>query len=38
MAADKCRTGDPPALVEVEPRHASRCWFAEEVKQHGIRR
>ena len=36
VAADKCRTGSPPELVDVEPEHASRCWFAEEVKEHGL--
>ncbi len=38
IAADKCRTGDPPPLVEVESQHGSRCWFAEEVKQNGLQR
>ena len=35
-AEDKCRQGDPPPLVEVAPDHGSRCWFAEEVYEHGI--
>ena len=25
-----------PPLVEVAPDHGSRCWFAEEVYEHGI--
>jgi oligopeptide transport system ATP-binding protein len=33
---DKCRTGEPPELVEVAADHSSRCWFAEEVLAHGI--
>ena len=34
--ADRCRTGEPPELVEVAADHSSRCWFAEEVLAHGI--
>jgi oligopeptide transport system ATP-binding protein len=35
-AEDACRSGEPPGLVEVSPDHISRCWFAEEVREHGI--
>lgn len=35
-AEDKCRAGDPPPVVTVAPDHASRCWFAEEVLDHGL--
>lgn len=36
MATDKCRAGDPPDLVEVSPDHSSRCWYAQEVLDHGV--
>ena len=36
MAADKCRVGEPPQLLEVAPDHLSRCWFAQEVLADGV--
>jgi oligopeptide transport system ATP-binding protein len=36
MAADKCRVGEPPELLEVAPDHSSRCWFAQEVLADGV--
>jgi oligopeptide transport system ATP-binding protein len=33
---DKCRTGEPPELLEVGIDHASRCWYAEEVLVNGL--
>ncbi len=33
---EKCTQGDPPPLVNVAPDHGSRCWFAEEVYNHGL--
>jgi len=35
MAADRCRIGDPPQLLDVAAQHSSRCWFAEEVMADG---
>ncbi len=35
-AEDRCRTGGPPPLMDVAPDHGSRCWFAEEVYEHGL--
>lgn len=31
MATELCRTGEPPALVELSPERASACHFAQEV-------
>jgi oligopeptide transport system ATP-binding protein len=36
MAADKCRVGEPPELLEVARDHQSRCWFAQEVLADGV--
>ncbi|MGB7980436.1 MAG: ABC transporter ATP-binding protein [Candidatus Nanopelagicales bacterium] len=36
MAVDKCRTGEPPDLVDVGADHTSRCWFAQEVLANGV--
>ena len=33
---DKCRHGDPPPLDEVASDHLSRCWYAQEVRAHGL--
>ena len=34
--SDKCRSGEPPELLEVAPDHLSRCWFAQEVLADGV--
>ena len=33
---DKCRHGEPPPLDEVAADHLSRCWYAQEVRSHGL--
>ncbi len=37
MAAAQCRSGEPPALLEVAHDHYSRCWYAQEVLANGVR-
>ena len=35
MAAERCRVGEPPPLIDVAAQHSSRCWFTEEVMTDG---